>query len=206
MSASTLPAARSPGALASRDLDVVRELASVGCGQALTALGKLLRRRVEMEPPEVWDGARAGKLAAFPGAAAGDLVSVRVELEGSLAGYLVLALPARDAGRLAAALGHPAGPRGLGPVGESALLETGNIVGSAFLSAVARMLGARLLLRPPVLARGGDQRVLGPLVLEPEAVALATRFRVDGPDGLEGLVLVVPKPRSLATLLAALQR
>ena len=193
--------------LDARDLDLLQEVATIGCGQAMTALGALMRRRVEMDVPEAWVGQSPGAIADFLGHLGQDLVAVGVRLEGLLAGHLVLALPERDAERLAAALGSPAPrPRAWDTLSESAHMESGNIVGSAFVSAIARMVHGRLLLSPPALARGGGKACLDRLVdRESGRVALATRFSTDGPAGLEGLILVMPEPAQLPALLASLR-
>lgn len=190
-----------------RDVDALQEIASIGCGAALTALGKLMCRRIEMDVPEAWVGRNAGAVADFLGEMGQDLVAVGVRLEGLLAGHLVMALPERDAQRLAASLGYPPlESGGWGALAESALMESGNIVGSAFVSAIARMIRGRLLLSVPTLVRGGGRACLDRLVdRESGRVALATRFSTDGPDGLEGLILVMPEPARLPALLASLQ-
>jgi chemotaxis protein CheC len=193
--------------LGRRELDALQEIATIGCGQALTALGKLMRRRVEMDVPEAWVGRAAGAIADFLGALGQDLVAVGVRLEGLLAGHLVLALPERDAERLASALGYPVpAPDGWGALAESAVMESGNIVGSAFVSAIARMMNGKLLLSVPALARGGGRACLDRLVdREAGRVALATRFSTAGPAALEGLILVMPEPARLGTLLEAIE-
>src|SRR5512144_1363889 len=89
-----------------REVDALQEVASIGCGQALTALSRLVGRRIEMDVPEAWVGRSAGAIADFLGALGEELVAVAVRLEGLLTGHLVLALPERDAERLAAALGQ----------------------------------------------------------------------------------------------------
>jgi len=192
--------------LAPRELDALQELASIGCGQALTALGKLAGRRLEMDVPEAWVGRAAGAIADFVGALGQDLLAVGVRLEGLLSGHLVLLLPERDAELLAAALGYAVdAAHGWGALAESALLESGNIVGSAFVSAIARMIDGKLLLSVPTLARGGGRECLDRLVdREAGRVALATRFSTVAPDALEGLILVIPEPRRLGDLLALL--
>jgi chemotaxis protein CheC len=190
-----------------RELDVLQEITTIGCGQALTALGKLMRRRVEMDVPEAWVGRAAGAIADFLGELGQDLVAVGVRLEGLLGGHLVLALPERDAERLAAALGCPVPAGGAWTtLAESALMESGNIVGSAFVSAIARMIHTKLLLSVPMLARGGGKACLDRLV-EREAgkMAFATRFTTGAPAALEGLILVMPEPSLLPTLLAEIQ-
>jgi chemotaxis protein CheC len=189
------------------EVDALQELASVGCGQALSALGRLMRRRLEMDVPEAWVGQSSGAIADFLGGLGQELVAVAVQLEGLLSGQLVLALPEADAARLAACLGCPvpAGER-WSELAESALMESGNIVGSAFVSAVAVLVGEKLLLSVPRLARGGGRECLDALVArDAGSVALATRFSAAEPPGpLEGLILVMPDPERVGPLLAAL--
>jgi chemotaxis protein CheC len=187
------------------DVDVLQEIASIGCGQALTALGKLMHRRIDMDVPEAWIGAGAGAIADFLGEMGQKLVAVSVRLEGLLAGHLVLVLPEGDAERLAGALGYPVtGEKRWTPLAESAVMETGNILGSTFVSSVAAMIDEKLLLSVPRLARGGGKDCLDALVdREAGSVAVATRFTCRDPDGLEGLILVMPEPACVRKLITA---
>ncbi len=188
-----------------RQVDVLQELASIGCGRAITALGKLACRRFEMDVPEAWIGAGARAIAAFLGSLGQDLVTVGVRLEGYLQGDLLLALPERDAERLAAILGNPAPGGDFGALAESALMESGNIVGSAFVTAIGALVGQKLLLSVPSLARGSGRRCVEALVSHAGSVALATRFTLSGEDErLEGLILVMPEPERIARLLSRL--
>jgi chemotaxis protein CheC len=189
-----------------RELDALQELASVGCGRAVTALGKLSARRFDMDPPEAWVGAEPGAIAAFLGGLGSDLVAVGVKLEGPLEGDLLLALPERDAERLAAVLGFPPGADGWAGMAESALMESGNIAGSAFVSAVGTLVEQKLLLSVPTFARGSGKACVERLVAHEGSVALATRFTcADAPGGgLEGLILVMPEPERIARLLSHL--
>jgi chemotaxis protein CheC len=192
-----------------REVDALQELASIGCGQALTALGKLCNRRFEMDVPETWVGAETGAIAAFLGALGQDILAVGVKLEGKLTGDLLLALPERDAEALAATLGFPvgSGPGSWSGMAESALLESGNIVGSAFVSAVAALVREKLLLSVPTLARGSGKVCVERLVAHAGSVALATRFtcpRSESAPGLEGLILVMPDPDRIAVLVGHL--
>jgi chemotaxis protein CheC len=187
-----------------QEVDALQELASVGCGQAISALGKLSRRRIDMDVPEAWFGADAGAIANFLGSMGQDLVAVGVRLEGALTGHLLLALPEGDAEKLAAMLGFPADGRWEG-MAESALMESGNIVGSAFVSAVGTMVGEKLLLSIPTFARGSGRACVERLVDHAGSVALATRFTCgEAGSGLEGLILVMPEPQRIAKLLTHL--
>jgi chemotaxis protein CheC len=199
------PTPAPPRQLRPRELDALQELCSIGCGRALTALGKLLHRPLAMDVPEAWVGAEPGAIAAFLGGLGQDLVAVRVGLEGALEGDLLLALPEPDAGALAGLLGFPpAPPAGFGGMPESALLETGNIAGSAFVTAVAALVGEQLLLSVPTLARGSGRACVEGLVAHAGSIALAVRFSCAAP-ALEGLILVMPEPGKLARLLSHLK-
>jgi chemotaxis protein CheC len=89
---------------------------------------------------------------------------------------------------------------------ESALMESGNIVGSAFVSAVGTLVGEKLLLSIPAFARGSGKACVEALVAHAGSVALATRFTVsrDGGEPLEGLILVMPEPGRISRLLERL--
>ncbi len=191
--------------LGPREIDALQELATIGCGAAVTALGKLAARKLAMDVPEIWAGGEPGAIADFLGSLGQDLVAVGVKLEGMLEGSLVLTLPEPDAERLADVLGWPVrAGGGWGRLAESAMMESGNIVGSAFVSAVARLVGRKLLLSVPRLARGGGRHCLDALVpRDAGKVALATRFHTGSPP-LEGLILVMPEPARIPGLLAAL--
>jgi len=184
-----------------RQLGALRELATVGCGAAVSALGQLTRLGLEMDTPETWVGAEAGAIAAFLGALGSDLVCTGVKLEGPLTGHLLLALPEPDAEVLAMALGAPAQAGTFGPLAESAIMESGNIVGSAFVSAVARRVRETLLLSVPTFARGSGKACVERLVDHAGSVALATRFTSPTPPRLEGLILVMPEPSGIKRLL-----
>jgi chemotaxis protein CheC len=190
-----------------RALDALQELASIGSGHAVTALAKLTRLRIDMDVPEAWVGRSPGAIAEFLGTLDRDLVAVGLRLGGVLAGHLVLVLTDPDARRLAKHLGQPVPESGAwDPMADSSIMESGNIVASAFVSAIANMLGDRLLPSIPALARGGGRDCLDRLIdRETSRMALATRFMTRGPDVIEGLILVVPDEREIPALLAALE-
>lgn len=191
------------------DVDALREVASIGCGRALAALGRLAGRTADMQVPEARLARAGADLAQALEPLGGAMFAVGVELAGLLGGHLVLALPEDDARRLAELLGQPVPDAGWDPLSESAILEAGNIVGSAFVSAVGRLTGATLLLSVPRLARGSGHDCVAALADEvADRIALATRFslRVAAGDrgSVSGVILAVPDPARLHALLAAL--
>jgi chemotaxis protein CheC len=187
-----------------RHVDALQELTTIGCGAALTALARLTRLRLDMDVPEAWIGTSAGAIASFLGALGGELVAVGVRLEGGLTGHLLLALPVADAEALAGALGVPATRGAFGALAESGIMECGNIVGSAFVTAVAQLVKEQLLLSVPSFARGNGKDCVERLVDHAGSVALAARFTSPEPPRLEGLILIMPDPAAIARLLAKL--
>jgi chemotaxis protein CheC len=192
--------------LTARHVDALQELTTIGCGSALTALARLTGLRLDMDVPESWIGTSAGAIADFLGALGSELVAVGVRLEGPLTGHLLLALPERDAEALAEALGVPAQQGEFGTMAESGLMECGNIVGSAFVTAVARLVNQKLLLSVPTFARGSGKACVERLVDHAGSVALAARFTCAANPRLEGLILIMPEPTGIARLLAHLDR
>lgn len=127
-------------------LDALRELANIASGNAATALSQMLGREVALNVPRV---------LALPLADAVDAVgspdeattSVVIPLDGDIEGVVLLLLEPRGAEALCRLLGVDAWDE----IGESALREIGNILGTSCLNALASMTGLHMEPRPPHL-------------------------------------------------------
>jgi chemotaxis protein CheC len=87
-------------------------------------------------------------------------------------------------------------------------MESGNVVGSAFVSAVGTLVREKLLLSVPTFVRGSGRHCVERLVDHAGSVALATRFSAwveETGAALEGLILVMPEPGRIAKLLSRLE-
>ena len=128
-------------------LDALAELANIASGTAATALSQMLGREVELRVPQ----ALALPLAdAVDAAGAPDdiVTGIVLQLEGDVDALVLLLIQAGDAPILCNMLGVEAGTE----VGDSALSEIGNILGSSYLNALSAMTGLTLLPSPPTLA------------------------------------------------------
>ena len=128
-------------------LDALAELANIASGTAATALSQMLGREVELRVPR----ALALPLAdAVDAAGAPDeiVTGIVLQLEGDVDALELLLIKAGDASLLCQMLGVEAGTE----VGDSALSEIGNILGSSYLNALSAMTGLTLLPSPPTLA------------------------------------------------------
>ena len=128
-------------------LDALGELANIASGTAATALSQMLGQEVELHVPR----ALALPLADAVDSAgpAEEVVSgIAFELEGDIQGLVLLLVPDKDAQMLCELLGVEPGTE----LGDSALAEIGNILGTSYLNAIVAMTGLALMPSPPYVA------------------------------------------------------
>jgi chemotaxis protein CheC len=128
-------------------LDALRELANIGSVTASAALSTLLGRPVDVSVPNARLVPIAEAVEAT-GPPESEITGIALGVVGELTATVLLLVPPADAGRLLALLGVGAGDA-LAP---SALREIGNIVGTSYVNALARMTGLDLEPTPPAIA------------------------------------------------------
>jgi chemotaxis protein CheC len=170
------------------ELDRLCELANVGAGHAAGALAGLLGCAVWMDPPKLRVAGRRGREEAA-GALGVATSGVFFEVRGGIGGTFGVLFPrrAREA-LLEALLGDP-DPHS--EEAESALREVGNILASHALSAVADLIGDRVLPSLPVLADEAAGAVLTSLQERGEPVRIESRL-VDRTGALRSLLVWIP--------------
>jgi chemotaxis protein CheC len=136
-------------------LDALRELANVGSGHAGTALSSLLGRPVDISVPSALalPLAEAVEAAGDPEA---PVTAVVLPVVGDLGGVVLLLFGPEDVLTLSALLGVEPGTE----VGDSAIGEIGNILGTSYINSLAGMTGVEIEPGPPQV--GSD--MLGALV------------------------------------------
>ncbi len=202
-----------PAALTHLQIDALREVTQIGCGAAATALAQLLGgRRVGMTVTEARVQPR-GALRARLSALGPRLTGVRLALRGGAEGELLLAWEKADAERLSALLAASEmvgaeSDTGQPDLSDSALMEVGNIVASAYLNAVAKVTGLMLLPSVPELVHGDAETLAQSLAIAPdspgEMLLLETWLEVEGDAPTCGHVLIVSDAGSLDVLLGTL--
>ncbi len=195
-----------PAALNHLQLDALREVTQIGCGAGATALSQLLGgRRVGMTVAEAHVEPHAGLEARIR--ALGDrLVGVALTLRGGAEGRLYLVWSEEDAERLSRLLASARGEDEA--VLDSALMEVGNIVASAYLNAVAQVTGLMLLPSVPRLAKGAAASVAAAFEVAGEeaerALVLETLLEIEDARCMRSHVFIVPDRASLDVLLGTL--
>lgn len=194
-------------------LDALREMSNVGAGHAATALAQMTGRTIQITVPEV-RCLPLGEVSAALGEEEAPVAALHQRVYGDLRANQLLVFPLDLASRLLEAVaGGPERQRTslaeLSELESSALREVGNILGSAYLNAVSRLLGLTLIPTVPGLALDMAGAVAEHLVQEigavsDEALVLETALTA-GRSDLVGRVYLLPHPESLDTLLAAIE-
>ncbi len=137
--------------LTNQQCDALRELGNIGAAHAATTLSTMLMTNIEMDVPEIYL-IDISKVHEYVGDEIAALVLFEITGEVSGGGYVLLHIPKNSVIRLTnAMLGMTEIDRDLTEMDESALLEIGNIMVSAFLDATAGLLNIIMLPSPPSL-------------------------------------------------------
>jgi len=183
-------------------LETLRRLAAEGGREAARALGQLLGRPTQVDEVQLLEGPDAAGVARMAGRPDVELVAIAMELHEPLGGRFVLLLSSDEAEQVSQRLVPDAAAGSLDAVGESALVEMGNIAGSAFVSALARHVQVRLLHGVPRLTRGVARACLDTLAPGLHGPALGVRF---GCPETVGTLLLLPDPARLDDLARILE-
>jgi chemotaxis protein CheC len=193
--------------------DALNELGNIASCHAITALAEMTGTKIEIDVPsvEMVSIGDVGKPVELEKIVAGDLV----KLEGGFSGYLQVLFPKRSAFLLVDALlgKNPGETKGIETeMDESALTEAGNILASAFCSAIADMLQFSLMPTPPSFAFDMAGALIENAIIavaqehETEHIILCRCDFPEGKNDIYGYLLLFPHPDSLKSLLTILER
>jgi len=131
--------------------DALQELGNIGAAHAATTLSTMLSANVSMSVPEI-KVIDISEIYKYVGDEIAALVLFQVNGEVKQGGFLLLYVAKSSVIRLTnAMLGLTETNRELDEMDESALLEVGNIMVSAFLDGTAELLNIIMLPSPPQL-------------------------------------------------------
>lgn len=192
-------------------LDLLREVANIGCGHAAKALSRMVGgTQVQIQVPRVVVTA-VSELAKLMSEPEGRVVSASLDMAGGLVGKVLLVLPVGDAGVVAEVLlgRTPAAANGsLGREQKEAFVELANILVSACLSAISDLTGLRLLPSVPSFYEGTPTEVLEQLswpAMRDVVVGMEARFTTRKAPEVTGQLLLLPDEWSVRKLLSKLE-
>ena len=135
-----------PISLNDSQLDALRELANIASGGAAGALSQMLDREVDISVPRALALPIAEAIEAC-GNPEEEVTGVLIGVAGDFGGQVLLLIPPEQGAHLCCQLGVEPGTE----VGDSALREIGNILGTSYLNGLAAMTGLELMPCPPLL-------------------------------------------------------
>lgn len=192
--------------------DGLREVATIGAGHAATALSQLTNRRIMISVPQVRRAA-ATEVASLVGEVGDHVAVVGMRMLGDLTGRALLIFGDTDATLLCdLILRRELGPqRALGELEQSGLKEVGNIVCSAYLTALSNLMGMMLLPSVPTLTVGSLAGALAAMTSPDESptdlvFCVDTAFRGEDVDvTLTAAFVLLPDSASVQAILEAIR-
>jgi chemotaxis protein CheC len=198
--------------LSPKELDALRETASIGAGHAATALSLMTGQRIMISVPQLTIAA----VEDVPQQITDEeepIAAVMMQMMGDLTGRSLLVFPRATALRLAQLMLRRTRDASaeFGALEQSALKEAGNILSGAYLNALSEFLGLMLLPSPPSLVVDMSAAVLTTAYAQFGAerdmlFAVETQFLFDDlDDHLRGFFLLMPDMASLRVILRAIR-
>ncbi|MBM7581404.1 chemotaxis protein CheC [Caldicoprobacter guelmensis] len=195
--------------LSSLYLDILKEIGTIGAGNAATSFSKLLNRRIDMNVPEV-------KIAEFRdveemmGGAETPVVGIYLEFNGDISGTVLVILDCVSAKHITSLLlgDAPVAQKEFSEIEISALEEIGNILTAAYLGAISSFTG--LTMKPSVPSFAYD--MLGAILSVPmiqfgqssdKAMFIETDL-INGTERFRSHFIVIPDIESFPVILKAL--
>ncbi|MGE5552321.1 MAG: chemotaxis protein CheC [Betaproteobacteria bacterium] len=195
--------------LSAIELDALKEVGTVGAGNAATVFSSMLGQRVPMTVPEARLLPIAQVSEVFGGAEA-EVVGVCLTVIGDAPAVILFLLPLRDGQALVRQLLGQAGPTEItfNDLERSALGEATNILSGAYLQALSEFTGLAFTPSPPAFAHDMAGALLDNVFAElgqvgDYALLIETEF-MTGEQGVKGHFFLVPDPEGLTTILQAL--
>lgn len=195
--------------LTNEQSDALREILSIGAGNAATALFQMIRERVDIQVPEV-KLCRIEDGAEIVGGAENLVAAVTLKLLGDATGVLLFLFEKNDAIKFAnILLGEKrAGTKTLAEMGQSALKETSTILSGAYLAAMSKVLTMRFLVSSPQLTQDMagaiiDDLLIGVSGMADQALIMETQLFVKR-EKVKAYFMFMPDKDSLKKILSAM--
>lgn len=192
--------------LSKLQLDALKEIGTIGAGNAATGLSKMLNKRINITVPSV----QILPLEKVPQALGGmeKLVSViYIMLTGELSGSILLIYPMEEALRLTDMLTGktPGTTKLLDEFGQSALKELTNITTGCYLQALSKVVNMKMMHSIPAFASDMLGAIIDGILIKlglevEQAVIIETEFLVEG-GIVKGYLLFLPDHAGLEAIL-----
>ncbi|HHV60374.1 MAG TPA: chemotaxis protein CheC [Clostridiaceae bacterium] len=193
-------------------LDILKEIGNIGSGNAITALAKMLNKKIDMEVPKV-KILKFSEVTEILGCAENPVVGVMLAIEGDMTGCILFLLDLSAARALVNMLmgmdnKAMADNAEFSEIEVSALKETGNILASSYLSALSELTGIKVYPSVPDISIDMAGAILSVPAIEfgklgETVLYIETEFS-EGCTRVVGDFFLVPDIESYGVLMRAL--
>ncbi|TLM63145.1 MAG: chemotaxis protein CheC [Deltaproteobacteria bacterium] len=185
-------------------LDALKEVSNIGMGHAATALSQMIGQRIVLRVPRV-SITEISKVPEHLGGAETLMVGVTLQILGDARGSIMLLFPQESAHRLLCCLlQREERTLVMTELTVSALKEVGNILASAYLSAIGNLLHKTLIPSVPLLSYDMAGAVVDYVLIDLSqtgslALMVETDFSGDdqGSRQIRGHFFLMPDPQTL---------
>lgn len=192
------------------EFDVLTEIGNIGAGNATTALSQLIDDRVDMYVPKV-EMLAFKDLAEIIGGAESLVAGILLSLGGDIEGSMLFILENSAAHHLVSKLMGSMNTDSMEEFSEmelSALMEIGNIISGAYLTAISKLTGLNIISTVPSLAVDMAGAILSVPAIEfgklgDKALLIESQFR-DLDVDISGYFILIPTMESYSRILKSL--
>ena len=189
--------------------DAIQELGNIGAAHAATTLSQMIGSTVQMSVPGI-KAIDIAELGNYMGEESAAMVVFELQGEIQHGGFVIFYITRESAIRLTnTMLGLTDMNRPMNEMDESALLEVGNIMVSAFLDATAELLGFVMLPSPPSMtidmAHAAMSSLIAGLGEEIDEVLLFSTELTCEEHKIDSDIIMMPETKTLARIVELLE-
>jgi chemotaxis protein CheC len=190
-------------------LDVLQEISNIGLGNAATSLAELLKKKVNIAVPHA-TFLEMEQVFPLVGGLEEVVACVNLSFDGDVAGTVMYIFAEKSAYKLVdMLLGQEIGATGeLSALGESVIMEIGNILTGSFMNAIGSMTGLTMQTSVPLFAFDMMGAILSASLVASghwdEQVLLIETIFLQNNDQIKGHFFLLPETGALDRLFEAL--
>lgn len=194
--------------LNNEQIDVLKEIGNIGAGNAITALSKMVSKRIDMNVPEV-NIVEFKDVAELAGGPETIVSGIYFNVSGDISGSIMFLMDNNSTRTLINWLMSKNEPSmELDEIEVSALKEIGNILAGSYLSSISTLTGLKMTVSIPSLAIDMAGAIMSvPVILFGQVgdhVLLIETDFIEGLNRVKGNFFLIPDEKSFEILLKSL--
>lgn len=194
--------------LNSEQIDVLKEIGNIGAGNAITALSKMVSKRIDMRVPVV-NIAEFKEVAEIAGGPETLVSGIYFNVSGDINGCIMFLIDSKSSRTLVNWLmGKKDTNVDFDEIEISALKEVGNILASSYISSISTLTGLKITVSVPFLAIDMAGAIMSvPVILYGQVgdhVLLIETDFLEGTNHVKGNFFLIPDEKSFEILLKSL--